>query len=114
MLRSMGFIIHGDAALNDDQQTYGPNVTFKMPTKMGHLPISDCVYIYIYIYIYMYTHCMYIQYMHQSLIKIAETLLNFPPPAVPPAAGALAVPAAVAALAFASCAASGRNGVSPK
>ena len=62
----------------------------------------------------MYTHCMYIQYMHQSLIKIAETLLNFPPPAVPLAAGALAVPAAVAALAFASCAASGRNGVSPK
>jgi len=52
--------------------------------------------------------------MHQSLIKIAETLLNFPPPAVPLAAGALAVPAAVAALAFASCAASGRNGVSPK
>ena len=71
MLRSMGFIIHGDAALNDDQQTYGPNVTFKMPTKMGHLPISDCVYIYIYIHIYTYIY-VYTLYVYTIYAPITD------------------------------------------
>ena len=52
MLRSMGFIIHGDAAL-DDQQTYGPNVTFKMPTKNGTFT-NQCIYVYT---LYVYNIC---------------------------------------------------------